>query len=264
MSVVPAGWSRRVLLVAVLALWSAGAVAAQKLSGPVIACASDLQFAMQEISRAFSRETGASVRLTFGASGNLARQIEQGAPFELFLSADEGFIFRLAEQRLARDRGVLYATGHLVLFAPAGSVLAADLSVAGLRAGLADGSIRRLAIANPEHAPYGRAAREWLQTHGLWEAAQDALVLGENVSQAAQFATSGAQAGILPLSLAMAPQVGGGGRYVPLKEADHQPLRQRMALLRNASADAVRFYEYLQSEPAREIMRRYGFLLPGE
>ena len=164
----------------------------------------------------------------------------------------------------SRDRGVLYATGHLVLFAPHGSPLAEDPGIEQLRAGLARGSIRRLAMANPDHAPYGRAAREWLQTQGLWEAAQGALVLGENVAQAGQFATSGAQAAILPLSLAMAPQVGARGRYVRLDEAHHQPLRQRMVLLRDASAEAARFHEYMQGPAARAIMRRFGFLLPGE
>lgn len=252
---------RLAVLVAALVFTGAGLRAQE---GPLVACASDLQFAMAEVASAFERETGLPVRLTFGASGNLARQIEQGAPFQLFLSADEGFVFGLAEKGIARDAGVLYATGHLVLFAPAGSPLADNLSVEALRAGLADGSVKRLAIANPEHAPYGRAARDWLQTHGLWEAAQPALVLGENVSQAAQFATSGSQAGIIPLSLALAPQIGGRGRFVPLDEADHKPLRQRMALLRNATADAGRFYEYIQGPAARAIMRRFGFVLPGE
>lgn len=232
--------------------------------GPVVACASDLQFVMPEVVAAFQRDTGLTVRLAFGASGNLARQIEQGAPFQLYLSADEAFVFGLADKGLTRDRGTLYATGHLVLFAPNGSPLLANLSVEGLRAGLVDGTVKRLAIANPEHAPYGRAAREWLQTHGLWDAAQGALVLGENVSQAAQFATSGSQAGIIPLSLALAPQIGSRGHFTRLDEADHKPLRQRMALLRNATADAERFYEYVQSSAAREVMRRYGFVLPGE
>lgn len=255
--------SRRGFLAGLLAV--AGATCARSADqGPLIACASDLQFAMPGIADAFAAATRVQVRPVFGSSGNLARQIEQGARFGMFLSADEAFVLGLADKSLTRDRGVLYATGHLVLFAPHGSPLAGDLTVEALRKGLVQGSIRRLAIANPEHAPYGRAAREWLQSQGLWEAAQRALVLGENVAQAAQFATSGAQAAILPLSLALAPQVGGQGRYLRLDEAHHQPLRQRMVLLRDASADAVRFYEYMQGSDARAIMRRFGFLLPGE
>ncbi len=254
---------RSVFVVLLLALaGGSGRLLAQET--PVIACASDLQFAMTEVAANYQRDTGRQVRLSFGASGNFARQIAQGAPFQLFLSADEAFVFDLADKGLTRDRGMLYASGHLVLFAPQGSPLAADLTAQGLRAGLAQGSVKRLAIANPEHAPYGRAAREWLMTHDLWQAAQPALVLGENVSQAAQFALAGSQGGILPLSLVLAPQIGSRGTYAPLDEADHKPLLQRMVLLRNATPDAEHFYQYIQSEAARVVMRRFGFVLPGE
>lgn len=237
----------------------------QASDAPVVGAASDLQFALPEIVRSFEAATGRRIRLTFGASGNLARQIEQGAPFQMFLSADEQFVLRLVTRGLTRDRGVLYATGHLVLFAPDGSALAAALSVDHLRAALAAGDVQRFAIANPEHAPYGRAARQWLQTHGLWEPIQPALVLGENVAQTAQFATTGnAQAGILPYSLARAPQIARRGRYVLLSTDDHQPLNQRMVLMRQAGATAEQFYQYMQEPAARQILRRHGFLLPGE
>lgn len=247
---------------AFLMLACAGLAGAQE--GPVVACASDLQFAMPEVVASYQRDTGRQVRLTFGASGNFARQIAQGAPYQLFLSADESYVFDLADKGLTRDRGQLYAAGHLVLFAPQGSPLAASLTAEGLRAGLADGSVKRLAIANPEHAPYGRAARSWLVTHDLWQAVQPVLVLGENVSQAAQFALAGSQAGILPLSLVLAPQVGSRGTYAQLAEADHDPLLQRMVLLKNATPEIEHFYQYLQGEAARAVLRRYGFVLPGE
>lgn len=234
-------------------------------NAPPIAAASDLQFALEEIADAFRQDSGADVRLVFGSSGNFARQIEQGAPFQLFLSADEALVFALADKGLTKDRGDLYAIGRIVLFAPHGSPLAGELTAEGLRSASADGTLEHLAIANPEHAPYGKAAQEWLMTHGLWDALQPLLVLGENASQAAQFATSGAsQGGIIPYSLALAPRVNSMGTYALLPAQEHAPLRQRMVLIEGASRTAERFYDHMKREPAREIMRRYGFLLPEE
>lgn len=234
-------------------------------NAPAIAAASDLQFALEEIATTFRQDSGADVRLVFGSSGNFARQIEQGAPFQMFLSADEALVFALADKKLTKDRGDLYAIGRIVLFAPHGSPLAGQLTATGLREASADGTLAHLAIANPEHAPYGRAAQEWLITHGLWDAVQPLLVLGENASQAAQFATSGAsQGGIIPYSLALAPRVSATGTYALLPAGEHGPLRQRMVLLAGASDTAERFYEYMTSPPAREIMRRHGFVLPEE
>ena len=232
---------------------------------PPIAAASDLQFALEEVASAFQRDSGSEVRLVFGSSGNFARQIEQGAPFQLFLSADEALVFDLADKALTLDRGDLYAIGHIVLFAPKGSPLLGQLSAEGLRRAAADGTLKHLAIANPEHAPYGRAAQQWLTTHRLWETVQPLLVLGENASQAAQFAIAGdSQGGIIPYSIALAPRVSKAGSFVLLPAEDHEPLRQRMVLLKNASATAERFYRYMQDTAAREIMRRYGFGLPDE
>jgi molybdate transport system substrate-binding protein len=160
-------------------------------NAPVIAAASDLQFVLQEVAAQFRTDTGREVRLNFGSSGNFVRQLQQGAPFEMFLSADEGFVFQLADAGKTLDRGTLYAEGRIVLFAPKGSTLKVDPKLDNLRAALADGHIQRFAIANPEHAPYGRAAEQALKGQGLWDAIKPKLVLGENVSQAAQFATSG-------------------------------------------------------------------------
>jgi molybdate transport system substrate-binding protein len=232
---------------------------------PTIAAASDLQFALEEIAAGFKQDNGIEVRLTFGSSGNFARQIEQGAPFEIFLSADEALVLALADKALTKDRGDLYAIGHIVLFARNGSRLAANLSAEGLRAAMKDGTLKHLAIANPEHAPYGRAAQQWLTTHRLWESIRPLLVLGENASQAAQFATAGdSQGGIIPYSLALAPRLKEAGTFVLLPTTEHEPLRQRMVLLKSASGAAERFYEYMTSAAAREIMRRYGFALPDE
>jgi molybdate transport system substrate-binding protein len=233
--------------------------------GPSIAAASDLQFALMEIAADFRRDTGRRVRLVFGSSGNFRRQIAEGAPFELFLSADEAYIAALAKDGRTEDGGVRYATGRIVLFAAKGSPLRPDAALADLKAAVADGRVRHFAIANPEHAPYGRAAREALQAAGLWDALMPRLVLGENVLQAAQFATTGgAQGGIVAYSLARSPVLAGKGDYVLLPAESHTPLHQRMVLVKGAGATAREFYRYLQAPAARAVFARFGFTLPGE
>jgi molybdate transport system substrate-binding protein len=230
----------------------------------LVAAASDVTFALDEILADFRAETGFDVRVTYGSSGNFARQIEQGAPFDLFLSADESYVERLAQRGLTRDRGVPYAIGRIVLYVPRGSPLAPDPELRGLAKRLADGSAGRLAIANPEHAPYGRAAEQALRKLGLWEAVAPRLVLGENVAQAARFASSGnAEGGIIAYSVARAPALRDRGAFVLLAESLHDPLRQRMVLLSRASPAAVRLYEHLQAPAARAVLVRYGFSLPG-
>lgn len=232
---------------------------------PVIAAASDLKFAMDEMVGAFRKQTGKEVRVAYGSSGNFFRQISQDAPFQLFLSADEDFVFKLADQNLTFDRGSLYATGRIVLFVPTGSPINADAEFADLRRSLADGRLKKFAIANPEHAPYGRAAMQALQRVGLWTAIEPKLVLGENVSQTAQFTVSGStEGGIFALSLALAPSFGNAGKYVLVPDNLHQPLRQRMVLTKKAGDTVREFYAWLQQPAARAIFKRYGFALPGE
>lgn len=230
---------------------------------PAVAAASDLQFALEEIAAAFTAASGKSVKLAFGSSGNFARQIRQGAPFEMFLSADESFVESLHREGLASNAGELYAVGRIVFFVPTGSALDPDPALASLKAALAGDRIRRFAIANPEHAPYGRAAREALEAAGLWAAIEKRLVLGENVSQAAQFATTGgADGGIFAYSLALSPVVGRLGRFVLIPESMHRSLRQRMVLLKGAGSTAQAFYAFVKGVEARRILDRYGFLLP--
>lgn len=232
---------------------------------PVIAGAADLQFALAEVAELFTKQTGQSVKLSFGSSGNFARQIRQGAPFELYFSADEDFVFDLARDGFTRDRGELYAIGRIVIIVPHGSPLKPDGTLADLRAALADGRLTRFAIANPEHAPYGKRAEEALRRVGIWDAIKPRLVLGENVSQAAQFATSGStQGGIIAYSLALAPKVSALGPFALVPEEWHQPLRQRMVLTKKAGPVAAQFFDFAQSPPARAIFRKYGFVLPGE
>ncbi len=254
---------RRQLLV--LALCSAAGASAAAPSTPTIAAASDLKFVLDAIAAQYEKDTGQKVRLTYGSSGNLTRQLEQGAPFDIFLSADESLVADLANKGLTMDGGQLYAVGRIVLFSATPAVFTPDPQMNGLRSALADGRVRKFAIANPEHAPYGRAAQQALVATGLWASVAPRLVLGENVSQAAQFAASGnTQGGIFALSLALAPAFAGKGPYAVLPEALHQPLRQRMVLMRRASPEAHAFYRMLTQPAARQVFRQYGFVLPGE
>jgi molybdate transport system substrate-binding protein len=231
----------------------------------VIAGAADLKFALEEIAVKFRQDTKHEVKLVFGSSGNFYRQIGQGAPFQLFLSADEGFVFRLADAGKTVDRGELYAFGRIVIIVPHGSPLKADGEFKDLAAALADGRLGKFAIANPEHAPYGKRAEEALKHAGLWERIKDKLVLGENVSQTAQFATSGStQGGIIAYSLAKAPSVAELGKFALIPDAWHKPLMQRMVLIKGAGETAQAFYRYMQQAAARTIMKRYGFVLPGD
>jgi molybdate transport system substrate-binding protein len=162
---------------------------------PVIAAASDLRFALEEIAARFTAQTGEHIKLSFGSSGNFRRQITRGAPYQVYLSADEGYVLALHREGFTQEEGTLYALGRSVIIAPRGSALGGDARLKGLAKALQDGTLDRFAIANPRHAPYGRAAHEALSHTGLWEAIESRLVLGENVSQAAQFATSGSTQG---------------------------------------------------------------------
>lgn len=237
--------------------------AARAADAPNVAAAADLKFALTEIAEAHAHAGGARVSLSFGSSGVFRRQIAQGAPFELFLSADEAYVDALIAENRVEAPGALYAIGRVALYIPNGSPVKADSKLRDLAAAAKDGRLRKLAIANPEHAPYGRAAREALLHVGAWEAVQGKLVLGENAAQAARFAASGsAQAAILPLSLVRADELAGKGGFATLPESWHAPLRQRMALVKGAGEAARRFYAFLQSPEARAIFARHGFVLP--
>jgi len=230
---------------------------------PTLAAASDLKFAIEEVAARFEKETGHRIRLVFGSSGNFKTQILQGAPFHLFMSADEGFVYELADAGKTIDRGRAYALGRIGIMVAPGSPLKADAELKDLAAALRDGRLRKFAIANPGHAPYGTRAKEALQHAGLWGAIQGKLVYGENVSQAAQFATSGStQGGIIAWSLALAPSVARLGTFELIPQSWHQPLRQRMVLMKDAPAPARAFYEYISTPAAQEIMARYGFAMP--
>ncbi len=189
------------------------------------------------------------------------RQIIQGAPFEVFVSAEERYIQSLFQRGLTRDQGRLYAIGRIGLFVPTRAQFAADLS--DIAPAIADGRLRLIAIANPEHAPYGRAAREATQFAGLWQQMQPVLVTGENAAQAMQFALSDAvDAAIVPVSFLHAEQIAARGRFVIIPAEWHTALRQRMALLQSSSVAAESFYRFLDSPVAHKILSQYGYQLP--
>ncbi|MBC7470369.1 MAG: molybdate ABC transporter substrate-binding protein [Ramlibacter sp.] len=254
---------RRKFVNTAVAAWAGTAVfSSWSQAGPAtirVAAASDLTFALADVAQQYMKQTGRRVQLNMGSSGNFARQIEQGLPVDLFMSADEDFVLKLAAAGLTRDRGALYALGRIALFAGKASPVALDAQLLGVRNGWS--AVRHFALANPEHAPYGRVAQQALEKLGLWELVKPKLVLGENISQATQFLTTGAaEVGITAYSLALAPEIAQQGRHLLLPDSLHAPLRQRMVLLKSAGPDAVDFYNHLQSSAARAVLERYGFV----
>jgi molybdate transport system substrate-binding protein len=224
-----------------------------------IAAASDLQFAFQDIAELFEQETGQRVRLVFGSTGLLTQQIEHGAPYDLIAAANIEYVERLSAQDLVLDDSIaLYARGRIVLAANR----KAGLTATEL-ADLLDPSIRHIAIANPEHAPYGVAAQEALQSAGIWEELQGKIVRGENVRQALQYVQSGdAQVGILALSVADVPEI----TWTLIDDDLHEPLDQALAVLASSKEPdlARQFASHINGQAGRPVMRQYGFLLPGE
>ena len=225
----------------------------------LVAAAADLTFAMDEISGDFHRlHPGLDLRVSYGSSGNFYAQIRGGAPFDIFLSADTDYPRRLERDGVGVPGSVfVYAVGRIVVWAPAGSPL--DPASA-----LTDPRLSRLAIANPQHAPYGRAAEAAIRSLGAEKALRGKLVLAESVAQAFSFASSGAaDAAIVALSLAGSPRVRGNGRYWPIPSGDYPRLEQAGIVLRRSPA-AAQFAQYLQEPEAHTILHRFGFAEPGE
>ena len=243
------------------ASWLSAAQAGKPSTDPVkVLAASDLKFALTDVIAAYTTEFGQAVQVTFGSSGNLMRQIQQGLTADVFMSADEGFVLQLAKagRTWQGSTGAIYGRGRLALWAGQSVPVVLDARMEGVRSGWA--AIHKFAIAQPDHAPYGRAAREALQACGLWDMVQPRIVLGDGVLQAMQFLTTGAaQVGITSLSLALVPQFQSLGRYVVLPESLHGVLNQRAVLLPDADTSGQAFYAYLQSAKSRGILTKYGF-----
>jgi molybdate transport system substrate-binding protein len=223
-----------------------------------VAAAADLQLAMDDLARQFEKSAGTKLAISYGSSGNFRTQIENGAPFDVFFSADAQYPQQLVKSGAADAQSfVVYGYGHLVLWAPAAENL--HLSERGLEV-LKDARVIKIAIANPEHAPYGRAAVAALQKAGLYEQVKPKLVYGENISQAAQFAQSGsAQVGIIAQSLTFAESMKGGERW-EIPEELYPPLEQA-AVMVNASSNktaAKAFLAFVKSEEGRKVLSKYG------
>lgn len=227
-----------------------------------IAAAADLKFAMDEIVTTFKKTNpNEEVDVVYGSSGNFNTQIQQGAPYDLFFSADIGFARELAKNGLAASDVKPYAVGRIVLWSASQDATRMTLD------SLTDPKITRIAIANPKHAPYGRRAEEALRASGLWEKVEPKLVYGENIAQTAQFVQTGnAQVGIVALSLAVNPELANKGGYWLIPDKLHAPLEQGFVITKRAAGNglAKKFADYMGSKPARAVMTKYGFVLPGE
>lgn len=260
---IPARMFHRTLLF--FALLFTGPLRAEEKPPPLlIAAAADLKFALDDVLIAFrAAHPEHDAKPTYGSSGTLFAQIDNGAPFDLFLSADVKFPRQLIERgRAEKDSLFLYAVGHLVVWLPRDSPI--DLAQLGVQA-LLDPGVRKIAIANPDVAPYGAAAAAALKKLGVWDAVSAKLVLGENVAQAAQFVQSGAaQAGVISLSLALAPKMQDAGKYWEVP-ADAFPKLEQAGVIRTGAANragAAQLREFLAAPVGRAILQRYGFVLP--
>ncbi|MBI1994525.1 MAG: molybdate ABC transporter substrate-binding protein [Deltaproteobacteria bacterium] len=249
-----------------LCLWGLLAGFSPAAGGPpagarplTVAAAADLQFAFTELGARFEQETGKKVVFTFGSTGNLARQIENGAPVDLFAAANLQFVENLMSQGLLiPGTQQVYAIGRIVL---------ASNRQTGLRLhdlkDLLRPEVKRVALANPQHAPYGMAARQALESLGIWASLKPKLVYGENVRQALQYVQTGnVEAGIVALSIANVPEV----TYTLIDDRWHQPLKQALAVVKGTQDEAMarRFVAFINGPKGRPVMKRYGFLLPEE
>jgi molybdate transport system substrate-binding protein len=229
----------------------------------VVGAAADLGSALKEAAQGYEKKTGVKVKLSFGASGTLTQQIQNGAPFDVFFSADMDYPRQLIAAGDADSASLYqYAVGKLVLWAPADSPL--DVEHKGMKV-LLDPSVKKISLANPQHAPYGRAAVAALKHEGLYDRVSDRLVLGENVAQAAQFVESGnAQAGFVALAHAIAPEMKGKGRYWEVPAEDYPPLSQGVVVLTHSphKKEAAEFVGYIKMKDSTDLLRRYGFSVP--
>jgi len=234
--------------------------AAQEIT---IAAAADLEFAMQDIAARFQKETGKTVKVIYGSSGNFFEQIQNGAPFDMFLSANLDYPKKLGAAELTEPGSYYeYAKGKIVLWVPNDSKIHLD---SGLKS-LLDPSVQKIAIANPLHAPYGQAAVSAMQKEGIYEKVKDKFVLGENISQTASLVVSGAaDIGVVALSLAASPSMQDKGRYVEIPGDHYPPISQAVVILKSSrnKAAAQQFLAYMKSARVSDLLKQYGFDVSG-
>jgi molybdate transport system substrate-binding protein len=228
-----------------------------------VAVASNLKPAFEEIFKGFkqSNAQGANFRIIYGSSGNLASQMMLGAPYDLFISADESYPLRLVDAGLTRDRGVVYATGHLALIVNSAAGLRVTSDPESIKALLRKS--KKISIANPDLAPYGKASVQYLQSMKLWDELQSRLIYAENISIATVYVSTGAvKIGITALSLAQSFELSSKIQYFALPDDLYSPIKQRMVLKRGAPSTAVALYDYLQGASAKQILIKNGYSIP--
>ncbi len=260
---------RKLPLIVLLAVVCIGRCAGQEIT---IAAAADLQFAMQDIADRFQKETGKTVKLIYGSSGNFYQQLKNGAPFDIFFSANLDYAKNLEAAGLT-ERGSYYqyAKGKIVIWVPKDSKLEVSsglqvlLNPVLLNSVLLNPAVKRIAIANPQHAPYGQAAVAAMQKEQIYEKVRDKLVLGENISQAASFVVSGsADVGIVALSLALSPNMKDKGRYAEIPADEYPPIEQACVILKSSKDKeaAKEFLAFFKKPAMGDVLKSYGFDVP--
>ena len=247
---------RKVILSLLLVF--AQSVSAQQTT---VAVAANMKDAFAEIDAAFRATGKPQIRVVYGSSGNFAAQILNGAPFSLFISADERFPMELYKQGKTLDTGTVYAIGKLALIAKTSSGVALTDKKAEIARAIAKAN--KVAIAKPELAPYGKAAVEYLKAEGLWDLAKDKLIYGDNIGVATMYVlTGGADIGFTALSLAKSPEVAKETHFLLVNSKFYEPIKQRMVLIKGASQEAISLYQFMQSAQAKLILQKYGYLTP--
>ena len=230
-------------------------------SSATVVVAANMKPAMEEIYQQYKSATSQEFRIIYGASGNLTRQIQQGAPFNLFVSADENFPLALSKQGFTVDEGKVYAIGRLAMIANKGKGIKLSLKEDDLRKIIT--SANKIALAKPDLAPYGKAGVEFLTKMGLINLAKDKFAYGENISSATNFVVVGAAPiGFTAYSLAISKEVARDADHLLIPENLHEPIRQRMVLIKNPPQSVVDFYNYLQSPQAKAIIKAHGYAVP--
>lgn len=230
-------------------------------SADIVAGAADLRYALDEVVANYKKDTNKTIKTVYGSSGLLYQQIKSNAPFNIYMSADEHYVNLLEKEGKTLQAGHLYAIGRIVIITSSKSNQVIEPTAKSLRDAIT--KAKKIAIANTDHAPYGRAAKELFESLGLWDQVKEKLVFGENISQTTNFVlTGGADFGISALSLALSPNVVKQSKHVLVPDNLHKPLRQKMVLLKNANQNSKEFYEYIQTPKSKEIFKRYGFVVP--